>query len=47
MTAIRDFFGHVGFVWNKNLFRLLILLAVLTALIVSAGPWRSCSPCSA
>ena len=37
MTAIRNFFGHVGFVWNKNLFRLLILLAVLTALIVSNG----------
>jgi cell division protease FtsH len=37
MTAIRAFLGHLGFVWNKNLFRLLIALAVLTALIASSG----------
>jgi cell division protease FtsH len=37
MTTIRGFLGHLGFVWNKNLFRLLIALAVLTALIASSG----------
>jgi cell division protease FtsH len=37
MTAVRNFASHLGFVWNKNLFRLLIVLAVLTALIASSG----------
>ena len=37
MTRIRGFLGHLGFIWDKNLFRLLILLAVLTALIASSG----------
>src|SRR5688572_31278095 len=37
MTAVRNFFGHLGFVWNKNLFRLVIALAVVTALIASSG----------
>jgi cell division protease FtsH len=37
MTAIRGFFGHLGFMWTKNLRRLLILLAVLTALVVING----------
>ena len=37
MTAVRGFFGHLGFVWNKNLWRLLLALIVLTALIASSG----------
>src|ERR1044072_5740105 len=37
MTAIRGFFGHLGFVWNRNLWRLLLVLVVLTALIASSG----------
>jgi cell division protease FtsH len=37
MTRVRGFFGHLGFIWDRNLFRLLILLAVLTALIASSG----------
>jgi cell division protease FtsH len=37
MTAIRRFFDNAGFVWNKNLFRLVIALAVLTAVIASSG----------
>jgi cell division protease FtsH len=37
MTAIRGFFGSLGFVWNKNLYRLLIVLGVLTALIAANG----------
>lgn len=37
MTAVRGFFNHLGFIWNRNLFRLLIALAVLTALIASNG----------
>jgi len=37
MTAVRGFFGHLGFVWNRNLWRLLLVLVVLTALIASSG----------
>jgi cell division protease FtsH len=37
MTAIRGFFGGLGFVWNKNLYRLLIVLGVVTALIAANG----------
>jgi len=37
MTAIRGFFDHLGFIWNRNLFRLLALLIVLTALITANG----------
>lgn len=37
MTAVRGFLNNLGFVWNKNLFRLLIALAVVTALIASSG----------
>ena len=37
MTAVRGFFGHLGFVWNRNLWRLLLVLAVITALIASSG----------
>jgi cell division protease FtsH len=37
MTAIRGFFDHLGFIWNRNLLRLLALLIVLTALIAANG----------
>jgi cell division protease FtsH len=37
MTAIRGFFGHLGFMWTKNLRRLFVVLMVLTALIVING----------
>ena len=37
MTAIRGFFGHLGFIWERNLFRLMLLLIVVTALIVANG----------
>ena len=36
MTAVRGFFGHLGFVWNRNLWRLLVLLAVMVIGIVLA-----------
>jgi cell division protease FtsH len=36
-SNVRGFFGHLAFIWNKNLIRLLLLLAVLTALIASNG----------
>ena len=31
------FFGHTGFVWNQGLWRLLLVLVMLTALIASSG----------
>ena len=37
MTRIRGFFSHAGFVWNRNLLRLLLALIVLTALIAADG----------
>jgi cell division protease FtsH len=37
MTRVRAFANHVGFVWNRNLFRLMIFLAILTALIAANG----------
>jgi len=42
MTAVRGFFGHLGFVWNRNLWRLLLALVVLTALIASSGTVAIC-----
>jgi ATP-dependent Zn protease len=37
MTRIRGFFSHAGFVWDKNLFRLMVVLIVLTAVIAANG----------
>ena len=37
MTAMRGFFGHLGFVWQRNLVRLMFLLIVVTALILANG----------
>jgi cell division protease FtsH len=37
MTAIRGFFGHLGFIWQRNLVRLMIVLIVVTSLIVANG----------
>jgi cell division protease FtsH len=37
MTRIRGFLGHLAFIWDKNLIRLLLVLMVLTALIASSG----------
>ncbi|HET7168890.1 MAG TPA: AAA family ATPase [Candidatus Limnocylindrales bacterium] len=37
MNRLRDAASHVSFVWDKNLFRLLIVLAVVTALIAANG----------
>jgi cell division protease FtsH len=37
MTRIRGFFSHAGFVWDRNLFRLMLVLIVLTALIAANG----------
>ncbi len=37
MTALRDLASHLAFIWEKNLFRLLLALAVLTALIGANG----------
>jgi cell division protease FtsH len=37
MTAMRGFFGHLGFIWQRNLVRLMFLLIVVTALILANG----------
>ena len=37
MNRIRAFGSHLAFVWDKNLVRLLLVLAVLTALITANG----------
>ena len=37
MTRIRQFGANLAFVWNKNVFRLLILLAVVVALVAANG----------
>ncbi|HEV8697217.1 MAG TPA: AAA family ATPase [Candidatus Limnocylindrales bacterium] len=37
MTRIRGFFGHLAFIWDRNLIRLLLVLMVVTALIASNG----------
>ena len=37
MNRIRGFGSHLAFVWDKNLIRLLLVLAVLTALITANG----------
>jgi cell division protease FtsH len=37
MTRIRGLFGHMAFIWDRNLIRLLLLLMVVTALIASNG----------
>jgi cell division protease FtsH len=37
MTKVRDLFGHLAFMWDKNLIRLLFALIVLTALIAANG----------
>jgi cell division protease FtsH len=36
-VTFRDLLGRIGFVWDRNLTRLLILLVVITALIASSG----------
>jgi cell division protease FtsH len=37
MTRIRGFLGHLAFIWDRNLIRLLLVLMVVTALIASNG----------
>ena len=37
MTRIRGFFSHAGFIWDRNLFRLMLVLIVLTAVIAANG----------
>ena len=37
MKRIRGFASHLAFVWDKNLIRLLIVLAVITAMIAANG----------
>jgi cell division protease FtsH len=37
MNRIRSIGSHLGFVWERNLLRLALVLAVLTALIASSG----------
>ncbi len=37
MTRIRQFGSHLAFVWNKNVFRLALLLALIVALIAANG----------
>jgi cell division protease FtsH len=37
MTAMRGFFGHLGFIWSRNLLRLMLVLIVVTSLIVANG----------
>ena len=37
MNRVRTFGSNLAFIWNKNLIRLLIVLAVITALIAANG----------
>jgi cell division protease FtsH len=37
MTHIRGALSHLSYIWDRNLIRLLLLLAVLTAIIASSG----------
>ena len=37
MTRLRQFGSNLAFIWNKNLFRLLVVLAIIGALIAANG----------